>query len=246
MSSRTPQIFAAGSLAALLLLPALAGAATLQFSGYTWEVRSGEGGPGPCHWNPANAFVDAAGQLHLKLSQEDGVWSCAEVSLADTNRLGFGVYQFEVIGAIDRLDRNVVLGLFNYPPPDVGPDSTNEIDVEIARWGDLANPNLNFTVWPTRDNLLPQGKVYEFSLAGTYTTHRFTWRSNGILFQSLNGHRSDNRSPIARWQFSPKQPARYVPQRPLPVHINLWLFDGNPPPDGREVEIVISKFSYHR
>ncbi len=145
MSSRTPRIFTASTLAALLLLPALAGATTLQFSGYTWEVRSGEGGPGPCHWNPANAFVDAAGQLHLKLSQEGGVWSCAEVSLADPNRLGFGVYQFEVIGAIDTLDRNVVLGMFDYPPPDVGPDSTNEINVEIARWGDLANPNLNFT-----------------------------------------------------------------------------------------------------
>ncbi len=190
--------------------------------------------------------MDAAGQLHLKLSQADGVWSCAEVSLTDTNRLGFGVYQFEVIGAIDTLDRNVVLGLFNYPPPDVGPDSTNEIDVEIARWGIPDYPNLNFTVWPTRDNLLPQGTTYEFSLAGTYTTHRFTWRSNGILFQSLNGHRSDNRNPIARWQFSPKQPARYVPQHPLPVHLNLWLFDGHPPTDGREVEIVISKFSYHR
>jgi len=246
MPSRTKHKFLAVACAAFLALPALASAATLQFSGYTWEVRSGEGGPGPCHWNPANAFVDAAGQLHLKLSQEDGTWSCAEVSLVETNRLGFGVYQFEVIGAIDTLDRNVVLGLFNYPPPDVGPDSTNEIDVEIARWGNPDYPNLNFTAWPTRDNLLPQGKVYEFSLAGTYTTHRFTWRSNGILFQSLNGHRSDNRNPIARWQFSPKSPARYVPQHPLPVHINLWLFDGQPPTDGREVEIVISKFSYHR
>src|SRR6478672_3589613 len=90
MSSRCPKIFLAGTLAACLLLPVLASAATLQFSGYTWEVRSGEGGPGPCHWSAANAFVDAAGQLHLKLSQEDGVWSCAEVSLAETNRLGFG------------------------------------------------------------------------------------------------------------------------------------------------------------
>ena len=93
---------------------------------------------------------------------------------------------------------------------------------------------------------MPQGKVYDFSLAGTYTTHRFTWRSNGILFQSLNGHRNDNRNQIARWQFSPKSAGALRAAAPLPVHLNLWLFDGNPPTDGREVEIVVSKFSYHR
>jgi hypothetical protein len=245
MRSRYKRYAAVSLLAAFLAFSGIAGAATLQFSGYTWEVRSGDGGPGPCHWSESNAWVDDAGQLHLKLSKDSGTWSCAEVSLAETHRLGFGVYQFEVIGAIDTLDRNVVLGMFNYPPPDVGPDSTNEIDVEIARWGNPSYPNLNFTAWPTRDNLLQQGKSFEFSLDGTYTTHRFTWRSNSILFQSLNGHRDDNQSQIARWKFVPKAPRRYIPQRPLPVHINLWLFEGNPPADGREVEIVVSKFSYH-
>lgn len=34
-------------------------ATTLQFSGYTWEVRSGEGGPGPNHWSAQNVWVDA-------------------------------------------------------------------------------------------------------------------------------------------------------------------------------------------
>jgi hypothetical protein len=245
MRSKNQRNAAILALTALLALSGVAGATTLQFSGYTWDVRSGDGGPGPCHWDDANAWVDEAGQLHLKLTNQGGSWSCAEVSLADSDRLGFGVYQFEVIGRIDTLDRNVVLGMFNYPPPDVGPDSTNEIDIEIARWGNPTYPNLNFTVWPTRDNLPQQGKSFEFSLNGTYTTHRFTWRSDSLLFQSLNGHRDDNQNQIARWKFAPKAPRRYVPQHPLPVHINLWLFDGAPPTDGREVEIVISKFTYH-
>jgi hypothetical protein len=45
--------------------------------------------------------------------------------------MGFGRYQFWIEGRVDRLDPNVVLGLLNYPTPDVGPDATNEIDIDI-------------------------------------------------------------------------------------------------------------------
>ena len=57
------------------------------------------------------------------------------VSNSQPKCLGFGRYQFQVIGRIDQLDPNVVLGLFKYPTPDVGPDGTNEIDIEFAQWG---------------------------------------------------------------------------------------------------------------
>lgn len=233
-------------LSALFLLLALEPASqakTLQFSGYQWRVKSGNGlGPGPCNWSESNAWVDENGSLHLKLSKVDGVWTCAEVETVQ--RLGFGKYQFWVIGSIDELDPNVVLGLFNYPTPEIGPDTTNEIDIEMARWGNPNNPNLNFTVWPPLAGAPPAGRSQEFVLNGTFTTQRFTWRNNLILFQSLNGHRNDDRSEIARWRFAPKRPGRAVPQKPLPVHLNLWLFEGQPPTDGREVEIVVRSFSY--
>lgn len=108
-------------------------ARTLKFSGYEWEVRSaGLQGPGPNRWDPENVSVDSKGQLHLKITKVADEWRCAELTLK--KRLGFGRYQFQVIGRIDQLDRNIVLGLFNYPTPDVGKEGTNEIDIEFARW----------------------------------------------------------------------------------------------------------------
>jgi hypothetical protein len=234
---------AVSALALFLVYPAAGPAKTLQFAGYQWTVKAGNGlGPGPCNWSDANAWVDASGYLHLKLSKSGGTWSCAEVE--SVKRLGFGRYQFWVVGAIDELDPNVVLGLFDYPTPDVGPDTTNEIGIEMARWGNPSYPNLNFTVWPSVPGASPAGRTYSFSLDGTFTTQRFTWRSNRLLFQSLNGHRNNDKSEIARWDFVPRRPVRTLPQRPLPVHLNLWLFEGRPPTDGREVEIVIRSFVY--
>lgn len=229
--------------AALLLAAAGAGATTLHFSGYDWTVKSGNDlGPGPCDWSDSNAWVDASGALHLKISNVDGAWYCAEIE--SVQRLGFGEYQFWVEGAIDTLDQNVVLGLFDYPTPDVGADGTNEIDIEIARWGHPEWPNLNYTVWPAQAGLAPGSKTYSFSLNGTFTTQRFTWRRGSILFRSLNGHRNDNQFPIAKWSYAPAKAAKHIPQKPLPVHLNLWLFEGHPPTDGQEVEIVIRSFTY--
>jgi hypothetical protein len=234
---------AAGALAACLALPGTAEARTLRFSGYEWQVKEGDGiGPGPCNWSSSNAWVDSAGYLHLKLTRRAGKWYSAEVETL--KRLGFGKYQFQVIGPIDKLDKNVVLGIFNYPTPDVGPDTTHEIDVELAKWGNASSPNLNFTVWPAQPRLSPNGRTHRLSLNGTYTTHRFTWRRASVLFQSLYGHRNDDRNEIVRWNFAPRDTASYISQKAMPVHFNLWLFQGRPPSDGKEVEIVIKSFSY--
>jgi len=105
----------------------------IEFGGYTWAVRSGRGGPGPNVWDENNVWMDTSTNLHLKISQRDGKWSCAEVTMK--KRLGFGRYQFQTTGRLDRVDDNVVLGLFNYPTGDVGQDGTHEIDIEFARWG---------------------------------------------------------------------------------------------------------------
>jgi hypothetical protein len=64
----------------------------IEFGGYTWTVRSGQGGPGPNTWNESNVWLDSSTNVHLKISQRDGKWSCAEVTMR--KRLGFGRYQF--------------------------------------------------------------------------------------------------------------------------------------------------------
>lgn len=230
--------------AALILgfVPGLFGAERIVFGGYTWTVRSGRGGPGPNTWDARNVWLDAATNLHLKIAQREGVWSCAEVTMQQ--RLGFGRYQFQTVGRLDRFDDNVVLGLFNYPTRDVGSDATHEIDIEFARWGNARNPMGNFTVWPVESNSKQVSKSFAFALAGDEATHRFTWSPSRILFLSANGHRDDDSEALATWTYSPAEPARWISQQPMPVHLNLWLFQGRPPKDGQEVEVVIREFQY--
>ena len=214
----------------------------LEFGGYTWTVRSGRGGPGPNAWDENNAWLDTSTNLHLKITQRDGKWFCAEVTMR--RRLGFGRYQFQAIGRLDRLDDNVVLGLFNYPTGDVGPDGTHEIDIEFARWGDANNPMGNYTVWPVVKSLKQISKSFSFTSTSNQTTHRFIWSRDGVNFRSLEGHCQDDRKEINAWIYSPNQASLRVSQQPLPVHINLWLFKGLAPKNGLEVEVIIHNFEF--
>ncbi len=216
---------------------------TLWFSGYEWSVRFGSGGPGPNQWSQSNVWVDENGYLHLKISKVAGVWYCAELQTLE--RLGFGTYQFQVQGRIDTLDPNVVLGLFNYTVPGVGPDGTNEIDIEFSRWGDPDYSNGSYTVWPAQAGYQHKTYPFDFSLAGKlYSTHRFQWSSKQIKFQSLYGRRNDNRNQFAGWVFSPQLYLKRIPQHSLPLHLNLWLMLGRAPMNGKGVEVIINSFKF--
>ena len=213
----------------------------LSFSGYEWQVRSGYGGPGPNTWSDANVWVDSQGYLHLAITYQNGVWSCAEVQLP--SRLGFGTYTFELARQSDPLDPNIVLGLFNYPPADVGPDGTNEIDIEISQWDDAAHPNGNYTVWPAQAGLVHKSHTFSFPLGQTDTLHQFTWTSSQIAFESLAGP-GTSANPIAYWIYAPQAYAQYISQQPMPVYMNLWLYTGGGPTSGKAVEVIIKRFTY--
>jgi hypothetical protein len=216
---------------------------TVKFGGYEWRVKSGERlGPGPNAWEPANVWVDSKGWLHLKIAQKDGKWTCAEVGM--TKRLGFGTYEFQIEGWVDRLDRNVVLGLFNYPTRDVGGDSTHEIDIEFARWGLENAPIGNYTVWPAKKEAKQTSETFRFTLTDALTTHRFHWKSESLLFESLRGRGEKRNDLFHRWRFEPEDFAQRISQQPMPILLNLWLFRGSAPTDGKEVEIVVRRFRF--
>lgn len=224
-------------------IQATSAAASLLFSGYTWQVRSGTGGPGPNNWDSQNVWVDSKGYLHVKLAHRNGQWSGAE--LYTDQRLGFGTYQFKIIGRPDLLDDNVVLGLFNYTTPDIGPDGTNEIDIEFATWGGAQRSHGNWTVWPAMSGVKQTTQAFDVKLPST-STHRFTWTSYQVAYEALAGSVQVGQSTglLKKWVFAPQSFLVAVPQNPLPLHINLWLFQGHPPKNGQEVEIVISEFSF--
>ena len=123
-----------------------AAAANLVWKGHTWNVTNG-GMAGKCQGSPNNVSVDANGYLHLKITNNGGTWTAAEIF--STDKLGFGTYQWQIDGAIDRFEPWIVLGLFPYgPAAGIGGDGTNEIDIEYSVWGHAGGPNADWTDYP--------------------------------------------------------------------------------------------------
>jgi hypothetical protein len=208
---------------------------SVSFSGYEWLVKGSDGpvGPGP-NWfadDEQTVWLDGAGHLHLRSWGEGCAWRCAEVVSRDS--FGYGEYVFHLAGGADEINENAVLGLFTW---DTAPGFNNrEIDIEVSRWGDPQNSNGQYVVQPYDS----PGKLHRFPLAlgGLGSSHRFEWRPGAIAFSS----RSESGSMLARWRYEgPDVP----PQGQENVRLNLWLFRGTPPSDGREVEVVVTGFEF--
>ena len=231
------------SLAVLTAASGAWAAETISFSGYTWIIRpSGRGGPGPNDWEPKNVSVDTNGYLHLRLTQRDGKWYCAQLHTQE--RLGFGRYQFWVTGAVDKLNENIVLGLFNYPTSDVGPDGTHEIDIEFARWGNRSAPIGNYTVWPATNSVRRESKSFACTLKGDLSRHSFAWSATNVVFDSRDESGGDRDRQLGTWVFQPTNPAARISQKAMPVFINLWCFRGKSPSDGKGVELIVRAFKF--
>lgn len=207
---------------------------SLRFSGRNWVIREGAGGPG----NPNNLDIWRRnnvecrnGNLVLEVTQQNGMWTTAQVSLTEV--LGFGRYEWKVQGPVDDLDKNVVLGLFNYG----GVDEEDEIDIELTRWGQETNPNGNYVVYPNRRGPAFTKSEFEFDLVGNSSTHVFSWQRDRVSFASF-----EVAQPLGSWEFAPSAYEDLIPQDPLPVYINLWMVGGNPP--SNPAEVVIESFSW--
>jgi len=205
----------------------------LSFAGFSWHVKSGYGGPGPNYWSSSSesVWVDAQGRLHLKIRKSGSTWYCAEVWRDTISRCG--KQRFYVIGAIDALDPNAVLGLFVYR------DDSREIDIEFSRWGNPSGANGWYVVQPgaTPGN----AHSFTFALTGTHTTHYFDWQSSWISFKSIHGHYEEPPSGdylIQSWLHTGGD----IPDDgdDLRVHINLWLYQGAAPISGQPIEVVIA------
>lgn len=207
---------------------------TIQFSGLTWNVRNGSGGPGPNMWSdsPNSVWVDTEGQLHLKIRKEGDTYYCSEVYTQHS--IGHGEYRFYVASNTENFDPEIVAGLFTYET------DTREIDIEFSRWGDSANSGGWYTIQPV---VAGNQQHFDMSLAGDLSTHKFTWSSDTIFFQSYAGHNAAlpaTENLIKEWIYT----GNYIP----PVgnerlHINFWLYGGHIPVNQQEAELVITSVS---
>lgn len=214
---------------------------TIAFSGETWWVKNSAGlvGPGPNYFSDSarNVTVDKAGRLHLRLTRTGTRWYAAEVVL--TRSLGYGTYRFDLATPIDRLDPNVVLGLFTWDDdPSDALRSHREIDFEATRWANPADPNNGqFTVQPWDAAPAPRYKRFAIPPGLASSSVEFTWLPGQVVFVT----RDSAGRPYQSWAF--QDPSVPTPGKET-ARMNLWLINGRPPTNGREVEIVVSAFSF--
>jgi hypothetical protein len=214
---------------------------TIDFSGFTWIVKESDEkrGPGPNYFGSSSdqVWVDELGNLHLKIKQVDGRWKCAEVYTKE--RFASGKFSFYLASKIDRLDPNVVLGLFTWHDNPLY--HNQEIDIEISKWGRTADKNAQFVVQPyTNSKNLHR---FDISLNGDFSTHEFTIGREFVFFESYHGHheKSQTGGNIANWLYHSKKKTRVHNAQ---IHINLWLQKGLPPLNQNEAEIVIKKVEF--
>jgi hypothetical protein len=235
--------FLAMALIVILIVPATADAKRLRFSGYDFNTKEGSGlGPGPNDWAGSQAFVDSKGRLHLRFSKKKGKWYAGEIE--SVSRFGYGTYEIDFVGDIGGQDKNVVFGFFNYPPADVGPDETNEIDIEFARWGQQRYEPLNYTVWPVKPNLKATSRAFSFKKGVAHSQHRFVWKQDRVVYYSAVIKDNGDVGQDAYFAFKPKDYRQRISATPMPIFFNLWGFRGKAPDDGEPVEVIVNSFRF--
>lgn len=217
---------------------------TIHFSGYDWWVKTSapKVGPGPNYFSDSeeNVWVDQQGQLHLKITNRNGKWYCAEVILKDS--LGYGNYIFKIGSKVGQLNENAVLGLFTWD--DHAPEENyREIDIEFARWGNVNNQNAQYVVQPydRPENMYR----WEFPHSLELSTHSFCWQADSIIFRSVKGHQisAPSDSILQIWKYTDSD----IPTKGSEnARINLWLFRGTAPSDNSEIEVVITRFEHNK
>jgi hypothetical protein len=252
---------------------ATSAARTIEWSGRTWWVRTSNGnpqGPGPNIFSDSaeNVFVDASGNLHLKIRKDaNNKWLASEIDLNQS--LTYGTYEFEVSSRYDLFAANVVGGLFTYLSPEsvaaqTGgsvnnglPDTPHEIDIEFTKaWG---SGHLYYVTHDPEAQPAPSANFRQ-ALNGDFTTHRFTWEPGRIIWESYHGHYAGVANPPFpivedRPGANAGKPARHIYTGPvvprdlneIPI-INFWISASNAsvvgPTGGAEQEMIVHSFNF--
>jgi len=191
----------------------------LQFSGYQWELRETPGDPGGTRnsYDPANGWTDESGFLHLRIARRGMAWVSAEVKLAWS--LGYGTYDF-VVRDVSHFEPAVVLTL---GPP-------QEMDIQISRWGESDDRNVQNVQYVVQPYLVPANTV-RFAAPPGRVRYRMIWEPGRLNFRtdSVGSHIFTSGVP------SPGNER---------VHINFYVFDNKRHPLQHDSEVIVEKFEF--
>jgi len=214
--------------------PAVPPVKMLHFSGYDWTVRTAGSYRGGSHnsFDPANAWIDEKGALHLRVTKRGVDWICSEVKL--TRSLGYGTYRFTVRD-VSRLEPSTVLTLSTWDG--VGAEENRrELDIEVSRWGTAANDNAQYVVQPY---YIPVNIVRFPAPAGSLT-HSLHWEPGRATFSTAASRDAATPRTVDEHVFTSGVPAAGGDS----VRMNLYIFGKGEVPQKQDAEIVIDKFEY--
>ena len=206
----------------------------LEFSGYQWIKKSGDGlGPGPNAFSDSseNIWTDSLG-LHLRITKRGQKWYCPEVLL--DHSLGFGTYTYCLDSRVDSLDISTIFSGFSYE------SLQRELDIEWTRAWTEPPDNMQYVVQPWNHS----GNMIRFVMPPAIrSTHRFVWIPERVKFTSWAGWDSiPNPSTLIKsWSYTGTDVPPHDHER---MRFNLWLFNGRPPVGGTGDEVVVHSFHF--
>jgi hypothetical protein len=228
---------------------------TLHFSGYEWEVRqiASDRGGTPHAYSPDNAWTDAEGHLHLRVTRAESRWICAEVKL--TRSLGYGTYAFTVRDA-SHLEPAVVLSMLTWDDG-AGEENHREVDIELTQWGNPDSQNAQYVVQP----YYVPANVARFLAPPGLLTHAFRWEPGRLTARTVRGRDANinvtttstagvgtSKSTSTNGTARPIGEHVFTSGVPTPgaetLRINLYIFGSALTPLKNETEVVIEKFQY--
>jgi hypothetical protein len=227
-----------GSVVRLLIVPgdpkAKAERHTLRFAGYEWIIRaapSDRGGPN--QFDPANAWTDAQGAVHLRIAGAPGRWTCAELTL--TRSFGYGVYTF-ALDDISTLDPAARFAIFTWDGPAIA-QYGREMAITIGRHGERPQDNARYVIEPID---LPGNRSNFFAPAGLLT-HQLRWEPGRATFRTFRGaHGAGNARPLAEHTFTSGVPAAGNET----IRFSLYVSRNNPTPMQKPAEVIVRRFTF--
>lgn len=236
----------------------------LNWSGFTWCIIGSNDSkcyPGPNYYssNTDNVRVDSAGDLHIRITNRNGRFYCAEMHTVQT--VGYGKYTFAISSRIDNLDKNIVLGLFTWNDKNCITNANSEIDIEFTRWGDAGNPDvIEYSVQPTNSGQeTDRFTSRPMTLNTNKSIHFINWTPSIIEWSGYQGHTNPPSSNdlIAYWSFNSNNIPKSSkicnsnpvvipdPENATHLNLNLWLNRGNYPSNNQEAEVIIHSINYN-
>lgn len=200
----------------------------LQFSGYQWETRqtASDRDGSTNYYDPANAWTDRNGRLHLRVTRQQDHWVSAEVKLSRS--LGYGSYRF-VVRDVSQLEPGAVFAMFTWD--DLGP--SREMDIELSRWGDPEDKNAQYVIQPY---VVPANTVRFDAPAGPLMFW-MDWRPGRMSFKTI---RESTGRVVAEHNFTSGIPTAGNER----IYMNLWAYRNKRYPLQHEFEVVVDKFEF--